>query len=116
MPVVKMPNGDLVDMPDNPTPQQLQALNSIRQRQTAPQPISWDSVKAGLKEDASAVWDWAKNLGTAAYKGIADLPAGAADAYAGGYDAQDAIVAALGNKPRELHPGAVTEALNATGY
>lgn len=111
MPIVRMPTGELVNMPDNPTPQQLQALQRVTAKAAEP-----PGIGEALKQFGHEAWDWTKNLGTAAYKGLADLPAGAADAFAGSYDAQDAIGAAMGVKPRELHPGAVTAALNDTGY
>lgn len=112
MPTVKMPNGDLVDMPDNPTPEQLQALQGVMRKQAQPA-----DVMDGVKKFGSEAWDWAKNLGTAAYKGLADLPLGAAEAFAGSYDAQDALAARFSGKaPRELTPGVLTAQLNASGY
>ena len=36
MPVVQMPDGTMVDVPDKPTPEQLAALQAIQAKQTAP--------------------------------------------------------------------------------
>jgi hypothetical protein len=61
--------------------------------------------------------DVVKNIGTAAYKGLTDIPAMAADAHAGGYDATDALMAASGLPPRKLNKNMpVTTALESTGY
>jgi hypothetical protein len=38
MPIIRMPTGELVDMPDNPTPEQLDALDEINK--AAPSPLS----------------------------------------------------------------------------
>lgn len=107
---VQMPNGDIVEMPDNPTPQQLQQLAAIQQKQA--NPSFGDQVMTGLGKAG----DFLKNIGTAAYKGIADLAAGAGDALAGSYDYTDAARASMGLPVRQLTPNAVSEALDKTGY
>lgn len=63
MPVVKMPDGQLVNMPDNPTPEQ---LGQIRQMA---EPSLWDTVKHK-----------AKLFGSDVVKGVAGLPALVLDA------------------------------------
>lgn len=57
MPVVKMPDGTLVDMPDNPAPDQLEKLKGL------------------LSSASNGVMDAAKNIGTGLYKGALGLPA-----------------------------------------
>lgn len=69
MPVVQMPDGQLVDMPDNPTPEQLAALKKVAAQ--APQESAWDTVKHKAKLFASDV-----------VKGVAGLPALILDAAA----------------------------------
>lgn len=69
MPVVQMPAGQLVDMPDNPTPEQLAALKKVAAQ--APQESTWDTVKHKAKLFASDV-----------VKGVAGLPALILDAAA----------------------------------
>jgi hypothetical protein len=58
MPVVKMPDGALVDMPDNPTEEQLAALRGVAQ-----------------KNFGQKALDWLKLGGSAAARGVAALPA-----------------------------------------
>lgn len=101
MPQVRMPDGQIVEMPDNPTAEQLTRLRSLQ----AP----W----------YQGVVDTAKNLGTAAYKGVAGLAAGAADAFAAQPDFADAIAAKAAG--RQIRPtgdtsGPVSAALESTGY
>lgn len=62
MPVVKMPDGQLVDMPDNPTPEQLAKLQAVQQS-------GGFMHKAGL-------------VGSALARGAAALPALAVDMFA----------------------------------
>lgn len=69
MPVVQIPDGQLVDMPDNPTPEQLAALKKVAAQ--APQESTWDTVKHKAKLFASDV-----------VKGVAGLPALILDAAA----------------------------------
>ena len=67
MPVVKMPDGALVDMPDNPTPEQraaLQAILSKASQAAAPAP----------KEEASGLGETARVIGKAIYGGLTSLP------------------------------------------
>ena len=63
MPVVKMPDGVLVDMPDTPTPEQVQALQQI----------------AGKLEPENPLWHKAKLFGSDVVKGALSLPALAYD-------------------------------------
>jgi hypothetical protein len=58
MPLVQMPDGQTVDMPDNPTPEQLQALQQIHPE----------------KNFGQKVLDTAANVGTNVVKGFAALP------------------------------------------
>ncbi len=74
MPIVKMPDGTLVDMPDNPTPELLAALKA-----------KISSPFAGAKAEGSAspnepgfldkAWTEVKNDATGAYKGLLGVPA-----------------------------------------
>lgn len=63
MPVVKMPDGQLVNMPDNPTPEQLEQFKQFSE------PSMWETVKHK-----------AKLFGSDVVKGVAGLPALAIDA------------------------------------
>lgn len=47
MPVVKMPDGALVDLPDNPTPEQLQALEEITSSRSGALGVAKEALKAG---------------------------------------------------------------------
>lgn len=67
MPVVKMPDGALVDMPDNPTPEQLAALQAILSK--APQ-----AAAPALKEEASGLGETARVIGKSIYGGLTSLP------------------------------------------
>lgn len=67
MPVVKMPDGALVDMPDNPTPEQraaLQAILSKASQAAAPTP----------KEEVSGLGETARVSGKSIYGGLTSLP------------------------------------------
>ena len=67
MPVVKMPDGQLVDMPDNPTPQQQAALRAILSKgATAP--------AAPAKEEPSSLGEAARVVGKSIYGGLTSLP------------------------------------------
>lgn len=67
MPVVKMPDGQLVDMPDNPTPQQQAALRVMLSKgATAP------AVPA--KEESSGLGEVARVAGKSIYGGLTSLP------------------------------------------
>jgi hypothetical protein len=106
MPLVKMPDGTVVNMPDNPTPQDLAAFKKLS---AAPAETPW----------YQGAVDTAKNIGTGLYKGIAALPAAAADVFASQPDMADAISQAAGAKPRPLSKdlGVVSAKLEAApGY
>ena len=69
MPVVKMPDGALVDMPDNPTPEQRAALQAILSK-GATAPVAAPKEKSsggGLVETARVV-------GKSLYGGLTSLP------------------------------------------
>lgn len=67
MPVVKMPDGQLVDMPDNPTPQQQAALRAILSKgATAP--------VVPAKEESSGLGEAARVVGKSVYGGLTSLP------------------------------------------
>jgi len=69
MPVVKMPDGALVDMPDNPTPEQRAALRAILSK-GATAPVAAPKEKSsggGLGETARVV-------GKSLYGGLTSLP------------------------------------------
>ena len=67
MPVVKMPDGALVDMPDNPTPEQRAALQAILSK--APQ-----AAAPTPKEEASGLGETARVIGKSIYGGLTSLP------------------------------------------
>ena len=67
MPVVKMPDGALVDMPDNPTPEQLAALQAILSK------ASQAAVPAP-KEEVSGLGETARVIGKSIYGGLTSLP------------------------------------------
>lgn len=67
MPVVKMPDGALVDMPDNPTPEQRAALQAILSK--APQ-----AATPMPKEEASGLGETARVIGKSIYGGLTSLP------------------------------------------
>ena len=67
MPVVKMPDGALVDMPDNPTPEQRAALQAILSK--APQ-----APVAAPKEEPSGLGETARVIGKSIYGGLTSLP------------------------------------------
>lgn len=73
MPVVKMPDGTLVDLPDNLSPEQVAALQKLTAQPAAKKPSEW-SLRS-LWDDA------ARGLGKSV-AGIQDLAASAADTYA----------------------------------
>lgn len=67
MPVVKMPDGALVEMPDNPTPEQRAALQAILSKgATAP--------AAAPKEESSVLGETARVVGKSIYGGLTSLP------------------------------------------
>jgi hypothetical protein len=53
MPVVRMPDGTLVNMPDNPTPEQLAALEGITAKQDTPNLDGGKSLVSGAVDAAS---------------------------------------------------------------
>lgn len=61
MPIVQMPDGALVDMPDAPTPEQLAGL---RAKASAPKPAAESPIMRGLKVGGSALM-----------RGLASIPA-----------------------------------------
>ena len=68
MPVVKMPDGQLVEMPDNPTPEQQAALRAILAKgATAP-------AVAAPKQESSGLGETARVIGKAIYGGLTSLP------------------------------------------
>lgn len=67
MPVVKMPDGTLVDMPDNPTPEQRAALQAILSK------ASQAAVPAP-KEEVSGLGETARVIGKSLYGGLTSLP------------------------------------------
>lgn len=76
-------------------------------------------AKGGVEPPSdSPIWDNIKNIGTAAYKGVAGIAAGAADALAGSHDVSDIVGATFSGKPpRELDTSMpVSRALEETGY
>lgn len=85
-----------------------------------PEPVPQPKAKPAptfMERVSSAVPDSVKNIGTAAYKGLASLAAGAGDALAAQPDFGDAVRASYGLKPRPLDQNApVSAALEATGY
>lgn len=107
MPQVRMPDGTIVNMPDNPSAQDLEAFRKLTAAPAKETPWYQGAV------------DTAKNIGTGLYKGLAGLPAAAADVFASQPDAADAISQAAGAKPRPLSKdtGVVSAALEAApGY
>ncbi len=92
------------------TPQEeLAALNELR---------ALEAVKAQKATGDFSIMDNLKNIGTAAYKGVAGIAAGAADALAGSHDVSDVVGATFSGKPvRELDTTMpVSRALEETGY
>ena len=68
MPVVKMPDGQLVEMPDNPTPEQQAALRAILTKgATAP-------AVAAPKKEPSGLGEIARVVGKSLYGGLTSLP------------------------------------------
>ena len=68
MPVVKMPDGQLVEMPDNPTPEQQAALRAILAKgATAP-------AVAAPKQESSGLGETARVIGKSIYGGLTSLP------------------------------------------
>ena len=68
MPVVKMPDGQLVEMPDNPTPEQQAALRAILAKgATAP-------AAAAPKQESSGLGETARVIGKSIYGGLTSLP------------------------------------------
>ena len=68
MPVVKMPDGQLVEMPDNPTPEQQAALRAILAKgATAP-------AVAAPKQERSGLGETARVIGKSIYGGLTSLP------------------------------------------
>lgn len=68
MPVVKMPDGQLVDMPDNPTPEQQAALRSILTKGASAPTV------AAPKEEPSGLGETARVVGKSIYGGLTSLP------------------------------------------
>lgn len=77
MPVVKMPNGQLVDMPDNPTPQQQAALRAILSKGAT-------ATAAPAKEGPSLLGETARVLDKSVRGGLLSLPGLIGDAAVGG--------------------------------
>ncbi len=70
-----------------------------------------------MDKAAGMIPNWAKNVGTAAYKGAGSVVTGALDAFAGSNDITDAVRASSGLEPRQLDTSMpATRALEATGY
>ena len=68
MPVVKMPDGQLVEMPDNPTLEQQAALRAILAKgATAP-------AVAAPKQESSGLGETARVIGKSIYGGLTSLP------------------------------------------
>lgn len=67
MPVIKMPDGQLVDMPDNPTPQQQAALRAILSKGAT-------ATVAPAKEESSGLGEAARVVGKSIYGGLTSLP------------------------------------------
>ena len=72
MPIVKMPDGTLVEVPDNPTPEQLAALQAILEK-TAQPPADSIAQKASTNEP-SAIGETARVIGKSLYGGLTSLP------------------------------------------
>lgn len=68
MPVVKMPDGQLVEMPDNPTPEQQAALRSILAKGAAAPAV------AAPKQESSGLGETARVIGKSIYGGLTSLP------------------------------------------
>ena len=68
MPVVKMPDGQLVEMPDNPTPEQQAALRAILAKGAAAPAV------AAPKEEPSGLGETARVIGKSIYGGLTSLP------------------------------------------
>lgn len=67
MPVVKMPDGALVEMPDNPTPEQRAALQAILSKAS-------QAAAPTTKEEASGLGETARVIGKSIYGGLTSLP------------------------------------------
>lgn len=68
MPVVKMPDGQLVEMPDNPTPEQLAALRSVLAKGASAPAV------AAPKQESSGLGETARVIGKSLYGGLTSLP------------------------------------------
>lgn len=68
MPVVKMPDGQLVEMPDNPTPEQQAALRAILAKGAAAPAV------AAPKQESSGLGETARVIGKSIYGGLTSLP------------------------------------------
>jgi hypothetical protein len=68
MPIVKMPDGQLVEMPDNPTPEQQAALRAILAKGAAAPAV------AAPKEEPSGLGETARVVGKSIYGGLTSLP------------------------------------------
>lgn len=77
MPVVKMPDGQLVDMPDNPTPQQQAALRAILSKGAT-------ATAVPAKEGPSLLGETARVLDKSVRGGLLSLPGLIGDAAVGG--------------------------------
>jgi len=102
MPQVKMPDGTLVDMPDNPTPEQLQRLRSLSE-----EPSFFESAVSR-----------AKNLGTGLVKGFGSLATMAGDAMADDPQTRMAQAAANARQGTNVQPrvGDVSAMVAPMGY
>ena len=83
MPVVKMPDGTLVNMPDNPSPEQLEKLRAMQrpvQVQEQTQELPPVVVEGNVGEGKSNPFEYGRAVLTGAVRGAAGLPAFAADA------------------------------------
>ena len=69
MPVVKMPDGQLVEMPDNPTPEQQAALRAILAKGAAA-----PAVAAPKEEPSGGLEETARVIGKSIYGGLTALP------------------------------------------
>lgn len=88
---------------------EVQELAALRRMQQL------ENKAKGIPEPSQ--WDALKNIGTAAYKGLAGVATGAADALAGSHDITDIGSVFAGKPVREVDTSMpVSRALEATGY
>lgn len=89
---------------------ELKALHAEKAGGVVSEPSWWDKA-------SDMVPDVVKNIGTAAYKGVAGIAAGAADALAASHDVSDLGSVFSGKPPRVLDKTMpVSRALESTGY